>query len=496
METVLPGISSAQVAYDQGFTYFHSNRYSEAALEFERAIVLDPNYKKAYYGLALAQFHMNNFGEAEKEVEAALRIDPHYKCARELLDAIKSVVPPPVPPPSPPDPVEPTFLERVLNLWQYIAPNLWLCITGALAFVLLICLVVFATQSRKKDEYISRIEILENQQIETNSKFIAASNEKRRLSFENRRLGNQLTEKDKEVKNQSSTVQQLQSEKDKLRSQNRKLENEKRRLSFENRRLGNQLTEKDEEIKNQSSTVQRLRSEKDKLRSQNQRLDSENATLRNQLESDGPISSIQTLLTENKQLLHENQRLQNQLTSQDKEIKNKTTIAEQLRNEKEELLSQKRELQNENETLLEQLVKRGPSPDDSDQFRAELLQKIDHGLRRVDSAARSKNNQGLFQWDYNKAIEFFQDARKIDSQSAIIYYNLGSAYLAMKKYTKSKNHLQKALTLDPRFKEAYYNLALAYLGDGDRQEAKRKAQKSLSIDESYRSARQLLAAIE
>ncbi len=497
METVSSRISPAQVAYDQGFTYFHSNRYSEAAFEFERAIVLDPNYKKAYYGLALAQFHMNNFGEAEKEVEAALRIDPHYQRARELLDAIKSVVPPPLPPPplDPPEP-KPPFLKIVLNLWQYIKPNLWQGITGALAFVLLICLVVFATQIKEKDEYISRIEILENQQIDTNSKLIAASNEKSRLSFENRRLGNQLTEKDKEIKDQSSTVQRLRSEKEGFRSQNRKLENEKSRLSFENRRLGNRLTEKDKEIKDQSSTVQRLRSEKEKLRSQNQKLESENATLRNQLESDGPISSIQTLLTENEQLLRENQRLQNQLTSQDKEIKNKTTIAEQLRNEKEELLSQKRELQNENETLLEQLDKRGPSPDDSDQFRAELLQKIDHGLRRVDSTARSKNNQGLFQWDYNKAIEFFEDARKIDSQSAIIYYNLGSAYLAMKEYAKSKNHLQKALTLDPRFKEAYYNLALAYLGDGDRQEAKRKAQKSLSIDKSYRSARQLLAAIE
>ena len=224
-------------------------------------------------------------------------------------------------------------------------------------------------------------------------------------------------------------------------------------------------------------------------------MENENATLRNQLELDGTTSSIRALSTKNEQLLRENQRLQNQLTAQDKEIKNKTAIVEQLRNEKEELLSQKRKLQNENKMLLEQLDKRKPPPflpDDSDQFHAAPLQEIDHSSRRVDSTARSKNNQGLFQSDYNKAIEFFEDAIKIDSQSAIIHYNLGSAYLAMKEYVKSKNYLHKAVTLDPRFKEAYYNLALAYLRGGEYQQAKRKAQKSLSIDKNYRPAGQLL----
>ena len=159
-----------------------------------------------------------------------------------------------------------------------------------------------------------------------------------------------------------------------------------------------------------------------------------------------------------------------------------------MRSEKEEL---RQRLQDENNRKPSSF-----SPDDSDRFRAEPLQKIDHGSRQVDSTARSKNNQGLFQWDYSKAIEFFEDARKIDAQSAIIHYNLGSAYLAMKEYVKSKNCLQKAVTLDPRFKEAYYNLALAYLGCEDRQEAKRQAQKSLSIDKNYRSARQLLEIVE
>lgn len=505
METVLPRISPAQVAYDQGFTYFHSNRYSEAVLEFERAIVLDPNYKKAYYGLALAQFHMNNFGEAEKEVKAALRIDPHYQGARELLDAIKSVVPPPAPPPPPPDPPEPKppFLKIVLNLWQYIKPNLWRYVTGALAFILLVCIVVLAKQIRQKDEDRLQIRRLTNQSVETRSQLDAAtssirtlSKEKARLIRENQGLQNQLHEQNKQTQTQSATVRKLRNEKEELRNQNRKLQN--------------QLTEQNKETKTRIATIQRekeklysqnqtLQNKKEELSSQNQELQNQNTILRNQSRLDTTTSAIRTLSKEKARLVRENQRLQNQLTAHDEQIKNKIAIAEQLRNEKEKLFSQKRKLQNENKMLLEQLDKQKLSPflpDDSDQFRAEPLQEIDHSSRQVDSTARSKNNQGLFQWDYNKAIEFFDDARKIDSQSAIIHYNLGSAYLAMKEYVKSKNCLQKAVILDPRFKEAYYNLALAYLGCEDRQEAKRQAQKSLSIDKNYRSARQLLEIVE
>ncbi len=424
LEAVLPKTSPAQVAYNQGIAYLNNNRYNEAVGEFKKAIGLDPNYKEAHHGLGLAHLKMNNPREAKRAAEAALGIDPHYQPAHQLLDAVKSFKPPPVsPPPPPPAPPKPT----TSNPWQYI--------TGALAFVLLICIVVLATQIREKDEYLNRIEILENQQTETHSKLIAASNEKRQLSFENRRLRNQLAEKDKEIKNQISTVQQLQSEKEEFRSQNQKLENE-------------------------------------------------NTTLRNQLKLDGTTSSIRALSTKNEQLLRENQRLQDQLTAQDKEIKHKTTIAEQLQNEKEDLLnqnqtlqnekeeflSQRRQLQNENAMLREQLDEQKPirpPPDDSEQ--AAPLQKIYRNISpEVKSGALSKNNQGYFDFNkgkYDDAIKYFENAIKSDPKAAIIYYNLGSTYLKMKEYTKAVNYLQKAVKLDPEFKEAHYNLALA-LGKG------------------------------
>ena len=407
LEVVLPSSSPAQVIYDQGLVYLHSNRYSEAIVEFEKVIGLDANYKEAYHGLGLAHLKMGNLREAKRKAERALGIDPRYQPAHQLLDAVKSFTPPPVTP-TPPVPPGPTSSKSAFNLRHYLPPNLWQYITGALAFILLICIVVLAIQVREKDEYLSRIEILENQQSETNSGLIAVSNEKRRLSFENRRLRNQLTEKDEEVKNQSSTAQQLRSEKEELHSQNRKLQNENTTLRAKlNNQTPHQPTEQDKE----AAIAKQLRIEKEELLNQNQTL----------------------------------------------------------RNEKEELHSQNRKLQNENATLRKQLNGQRPPSLPPGQIHPAPLQKIYRNISpEVKSNALAKNNQGYFDFNkgkYEDAIKYFENAIKSDPEAAIIYYNLGSTYLKMKEYTKAVNYLQKAVKLDPEFKEAHYNLALA-LGKG------------------------------
>ena len=466
LEAVLPKTSPAQVVYDQGIAYLHSNRYNEAISEFKKAITLDPKFREAYHGLGLVHLKMGNSEEARKAAEAALRIDLYYQPAHQLLDAIKSFKPPPPPPPSPPqNPSNSIFLQNVLDFWELIAPNLWQYITVALAFILMVCIVVLATQVGAKNEALHRIEMLTNQQVKTDlelntttSLIRTLSNEKAQLFRENQRLQNQLTEQDKETKSQIVTVRQLRSEKEELRSQNRKLRN--------------QLTEQNKETKTQIAVVRRekeelhsqnqiLRDEKEQFHSQNQELRNENTMLQNQSELDATNSSIRTLSNEKARLLRENQRLQNQLTEQDEETKTQIATVRQLRSEKEELRSQNRKLQNENETLREQLGTRKPHP--------VPLQKIYHNsIPRVDSTAMSKNNQGCIEFDrgkYNRAIELFEDAINSDSQSAVVYYNLGSTYLKMMEYTKAVNYLQKAVKLDPEFKEACYNLALA-LGKG------------------------------
>ena len=171
LEAVLPKMSPAQIIYDQGLAYLRSNRYNEAIVEFEKVIGLDPNYKEAHHGLGLAHLKMGNLGEAKRAAEAALRIAPSYQPARALLDAIKFFKPPP--PKPPPGPVSTKY-------WQYT--------TGALAFILMICIVVLATQMGAKDKALRRIEVLANQQVETDSELDAANSSIRTLSNGNSML--------------------------------------------------------------------------------------------------------------------------------------------------------------------------------------------------------------------------------------------------------------------------------------------------------------------
>ena len=418
LEAVLPRTSPAQALYNQGLAYLHSNRYNEAVVEFERAIGLDPNYKEAHHGLGLAHLKMGNLGKAKQEAEAALRIDSHYQPAHQLLDAIKSFKPPPPPPPPPGG-----SGQASTKGWQYI--------TGALAFILLICVVALAIQIDAKDEVLHRIAMLTNQQVETDSELDATNSSIRTLS------------------------------------------NGKARLLRENQKLRNELTEQDEETKTQIVIAKQLRSEKEELHNRNQELRNENSMLRNQSKLDATNSSIRTLSNEKARLLRENQKLQNQLTEKNRETRTQMAIVQQLRREKEEFLSQKQKLQHENVRLQEQLDKQrpplDPPPIGAEQFCAAPLQKIYRNISpEVKSNALSKNNQGYFDFNkgkYDDAIKYFENAIKSDPQAAVIHYNLGSTYLKMKEYTKAVNYLQKAVKFDPEFKEAHYNLALA-LGKG------------------------------
>ena len=489
-----PQSQPAQVAYNQGIAYLNNNQYNEAVVEFEKAIGLDPNYKEAHHRLGLAHLKMGNLGEAKKAAEAALRIAPSYQPARALLDAIKSFKPPP--PKPPPGPV-------FTKYWQYT--------TGALAFMLLICIVALTTQISARDEALRQIEALTDQQAKhgnaTTSSIRTLSNEKAKLLRENQRLQNQLTEQDKATKAQSAISKQLRGEKEELRRQNRKLRN--------------QLTEREKETKNQTAIARRekeelhnqnqiLQNEKEQLHSQNQELHNENAMLQNQAELDATASSIRTLSNEKAKLLRENQRLQNQLTEQDKATKAQSAISKQLRGEKEELRRQNQKLYKENTALQKrldelthsdvELVPRYPH----DQLHAVPPEKISSNIsrnasRQITLEARSKNNQGYFAFERNqhgKAIDLFQDAKGSSPKSAVVHYNLGCAYLAIKEYTKSVDCFQKAVNLDPRFKEAHYNLALTQFRRGYHQEAIKAAQTALDIDENYLLPRQLLEAIE
>ena len=534
LEAVLPKTSPAQVAYNQGLTYLRNNQYNEAVVEFDKAIGLDPNYKEAYHGLGLAHFQMSNFGEARRAAEAALRIDRYYQPAIQLLDTIKLSVTPPVtpapsptgqsgstgtkpashsPPPagtsgqtstnptsqsSPPTgapgsgPINPASqgssstgqsgptatnpTSQALKS-QRASLNRWRYLTGALASVLAIWIVVFVMQMSEKDkvppqdlliqlaELRSERILLRDENQKLKKEMVSLKNSNQKLRGDNQELQHKNTRnlvQNRERQSQPTGGTRLNSQRGAKSSENQISVTRKRAsetgLSGQNRNLQNYLskgsTEQDEEVQTQ---IARAQDETVALRSQNERLQDENEKLR---------SETRMLHNDNRMLHDDNQRLHNENAALQKRLEDVESV----------------------------------TIPNYDHLHPAPLQEISHESRpRVRSAAMSKNNQGYIAFnrsEYDKAIALFQDGIMNDSNATVVYYNLGCTYLEIKEYTNAVNYFREAVTLDPNFKEARYNLALAYLRWDYPREAVKAAHAALDVDENYPLARQLLEAVE
>ena len=192
-----------------GHVYRRTQRYTGAINAFQQAIKLKSDYKEAYYGLSIAYFESGNNSKAIEAVTAALRIDPHYQFASTFLETIKStpVRPPKPAPPDPPDPVPPGPNPRT---------NVLQTLTVLLVFGLVICLVVLTTQIGEKNDALFEVGELKRQQINENSEIQSLTadvqtleQEKRTLSSENQKLKNQLAEKDREIQRLNSRIRTL-----------------------------------------------------------------------------------------------------------------------------------------------------------------------------------------------------------------------------------------------------------------------------------------------
>ena len=78
LEAILPK-HDAKFYTDQGQNHTNKSRYNDAISEFQKALVLNPNYEKALYGLGLAYLHSNRYNEAIDVCEQAIKIKPNYK---------------------------------------------------------------------------------------------------------------------------------------------------------------------------------------------------------------------------------------------------------------------------------------------------------------------------------------------------------------------------------------------------------------------------------
>ena len=443
LEAVLPKTSPGQVAYNQGIAHLNRNRYSEAVVEFEKAIGLDRNYKEAHHGLGLAHLKIGNLGEAERAAKAALRIDPHYQPARQLLDAVLRKT----------SPGQVAYNQGIayLNKNRYNE-----------------AVVEFEKAIGLNPNYKEAHRGLGIAHLKMNNPGEAKRAAEAALRIDpHYRPARQLLDVIESFKPPPVPPPPPSPEKSGQAS-TKGWQYTTGALAFILLicvvTLATQTNTKDEALRQSSILIQTLSNEK--------------------------------------------AQLQNQLAEQNRETRTQMAVVRRLQREKKELLSEKQKLQNENVRLREQLRKQHPPLDppprddrkDDEQFRATAPQKIYHNSTpRVRSAAISKNDLGCDAFNknqYSEAIEFFDDAIKSDSQSAIVHYNLGCTYLAMAEYDRAINYLDRAVVLDRKFKEAHYNLALAFFRRGDHQTAVTVARKALNIDENYLLAQKFLEAVE
>lgn len=472
-----------------GLAYLHSKQYTDALNAFEQAIKVNPNYKEAHHGLGLAYFESGDNSKSTAAANAALRIDPHYQPTRQLLDAIKSATSAPVPPSptakstptSTPTgsttsaPVQSASSNSVVNVWQSIRGALqrhWQSVTiAALGLALVICSVAFLTQKNAKEEVLSQ-----------NAGLLELINQR----------DSEILRKEREIRGLISSAQALESAREKLKRANDELQTQ-----LKNKRFTTATT---------SGEVGGLRRQLNEQRSKNQGLQSQlgkkDAEIR-QLRNDKAVAlnenrGFQNLLTE-KTLEAKN------LTARVQHLQREKTVVlnenRTLQGKNEDLVRQNQKLRNENKALQNQLdkAKQRSSNPAADVVFPEPPRKIDVYKDYATQACFRYNNRGVDAFnrkDYDKAVANFRQAILADLKFAITHYNLGCTYLEMKEYRNAISAFNKTVALNQRFQEAYFNRSLAYFRDNRFQVAKRDAEKALSINPNYQRARNLLKTIE
>ncbi|MCF8280868.1 MAG: tetratricopeptide repeat protein [Bacteroidales bacterium] len=73
-----------------GYTYFYTNRYEEAELQFKQAIALDSTVANIYNSLAAIYLQTNRYAEAEEPLTRAIRLDSTFSNAYSNLATVYS----------------------------------------------------------------------------------------------------------------------------------------------------------------------------------------------------------------------------------------------------------------------------------------------------------------------------------------------------------------------------------------------------------------------
>lgn len=94
--------------------------------------------------------------------------------------------------------------------------------------------------------------------------------------------------------------------------------------------------------------------------------------------------------------------------------------------------------------------------------------------------------------EYDKAIEELNIALNIadENKFAVIYNNLGTAYMAQRKIDLALQFFEKTLEINPEFENAYYNLGLIYTYLKDLDKALSFYKKAVELNPEYGEAKQ------
>ena len=87
--------------------------------------------------------------------------------------------------------------------------------------------------------------------------------------------------------------------------------------------------------------------------------------------------------------------------------------------------------------------------------------------------------------DYDKAIEYYSEAIKLDPDESVTYNNRGKGYNEIGKYDKAIKDLNKAIELDVKYSYSYNNRGIAYYGRGEYDKAIEDYDKAIELDSVY-----------
>lgn len=84
-------------------------------------------------------------------------------------------------------------------------------------------------------------------------------------------------------------------------------------------------------------------------------------------------------------------------------------------------------------------------------------------------------------------MPYLQRAKRVDPDSAVVYFGLGSYYLLApavfgRDLSKAKEYLKKAVEADPLFADIYVRLAQAYQAEGNQKKYTLNIEKALGLD--------------